>query len=353
MALESEKRSSRKALLLRVGMDRGTGGALGPIFSDGSFEYIPIPETVPTRCSSTYATLPGRHTRFLASVLPSRLADRHPHIDPDFNFATYGDAAPRKRAQLGRLAPGDLLVFYAGLVPDPPEDRSRLFAIGFLPVKQVYHLNAREIESRDLRRKFGRTAHFLRRRPDRHLALVEGQVGASKLFTHAIPLGDGQDRLLRDLAPIGYQGSLLRAVGHWITGFDRLYLLEMWLRHGPACLVGSETRLVVVPSSALVCGTTGRDLVVKVPSPSPGDWVIVRAESDAGIRAFGRIGHIAHRGGARRAIASVFWCFEREAPVPCTSDALPMLHGEESASSHSIRRLVSWFTRHYRVGFHR
>lgn len=41
--------TANKALLLRVGMDRGTGGALGPIFDDGSFEYTPIPEREPTR----------------------------------------------------------------------------------------------------------------------------------------------------------------------------------------------------------------------------------------------------------------------------------------------------------------
>ena len=34
-----------KALLLRVGINRGTGSALAPIFADGSFEDIPIPET--------------------------------------------------------------------------------------------------------------------------------------------------------------------------------------------------------------------------------------------------------------------------------------------------------------------
>ncbi len=31
-----------KAMLLRVGMDTGTDGALGPVFPDGSFEYIPF-----------------------------------------------------------------------------------------------------------------------------------------------------------------------------------------------------------------------------------------------------------------------------------------------------------------------
>jgi 3-methyladenine DNA glycosylase/8-oxoguanine DNA glycosylase len=342
-------RPSRKALLLRVGMDRGTGGALGPIFRNGSFEYIPIPETVPTRYSATYATVPGRHTRSLASVLPVRLAECHPHIDPDFDAATYGDAAPRKRAQLNRLAPGDLLVFYTGLVPDTLEDRPRLFAIGSLRVEQVHHLSAREIGSRDLQRKFGRTAHFLRRRPDRHLALVEGQAGASKLFARAIPFGDGNDRLFRDLAPIGYQGSLLRAVGHWITGPACLRLLERWLRHGPACLVDSDTRLVVVPSSTLVSGKIGRDLVIDDRRLCAGDWVIVRAKSDTGIRAFGRINRIARRDGRRKALASIFWCFDREVDFP----RIPGIRSAESANPNSIRRLVSWFAKHYRIGFHR
>jgi hypothetical protein len=40
--------AERKALLLRVGIDRGTGGALSRIFADGGFEYLPIPEAA--RC---------------------------------------------------------------------------------------------------------------------------------------------------------------------------------------------------------------------------------------------------------------------------------------------------------------
>jgi len=31
-----------KAMLLRVGIDKGTDGILAPIFNDRTFEYIPI-----------------------------------------------------------------------------------------------------------------------------------------------------------------------------------------------------------------------------------------------------------------------------------------------------------------------
>lgn len=34
-----------KVALLRVGIDSGSGGIDGPVFSDGSFEYLPIPDS--------------------------------------------------------------------------------------------------------------------------------------------------------------------------------------------------------------------------------------------------------------------------------------------------------------------
>ena len=34
-------------MLLRVGIDKGCGGALSPIFEGANFEYIPIPESDP------------------------------------------------------------------------------------------------------------------------------------------------------------------------------------------------------------------------------------------------------------------------------------------------------------------
>ena len=42
------------ALLLRVGIDKGCGGTLAPIFDDGSFEFVPIPESVSAPGALTY-----------------------------------------------------------------------------------------------------------------------------------------------------------------------------------------------------------------------------------------------------------------------------------------------------------
>lgn len=341
----------RKALLLRVGIDHGTGGALAPIFPDGTFEYIPIPEMVPTLYTLTYATSPGRHVRSLATVLPARLAALPPHVDPDFSAVTYGDAAPRKRQQLLRLDPGDLLVFYVGLSPRAHEDRSRLFAIGYITVRRVHDLSARDLHRPDLRRQFARTAHFLRRPLDQHLALVEGEPALSRLFARAVPLGDGRDCLLRDLAGLGYQGSLLRAVGHWIRTAAGLSALETWLQDGPASLIEPHTRLIRV-TSLLPPGKQG-DLVVDHRQLHEGDWIVAAAESNRRqIRAFGRVNRIIRRSGTNRAFCSIYWYFPSVGPFLDSATFRAISAKRLISNTSLIRHCVSGLYNYYRVGFH-
>ena len=50
-----------QVVLLRVGIDTGSGSALGPLFKDGSFEYVPIPDRF-NGCGvdeRTYGNTPG------------------------------------------------------------------------------------------------------------------------------------------------------------------------------------------------------------------------------------------------------------------------------------------------------
>jgi Nucleotide modification associated domain 3 len=336
---------------LRVGIDYGTGGALAPIFPDGTFEYIPIPEMAPPLCALTYATLPGRRVRSLATVLPARLAALPPHVDPDFSTVTYGDAAPRKRQQLLRLDPGDLLVFYAGLSPRPPEDRSKLFAIGYITVRRVHNLSARDLDRPDLRRKFARTAHFLRYPRDQHLALVEGEPALSRFFTRAVPLGDGRDCLLRDLACLGYQGSLQRAVGHWIRTAAGLSALETWLQGGPASLIEPYTQFI--PVTSLLPSGKQRDLVVDDCQAREGDWVIAAGESDRRrIGALARVNRVIRLRGHNRAFCSIYWYFAGGGPV-MNSSTFRAMSGKTPISNTSwIRHCLSRLYSRYRVGFH-
>ena len=46
-----------KCFLLRVGIDKGFGGCPAPIFEDGTFEYVPIPEINVTTEKRVYATM--------------------------------------------------------------------------------------------------------------------------------------------------------------------------------------------------------------------------------------------------------------------------------------------------------
>jgi hypothetical protein len=95
-----------KALLLRAGIDKGSGGSLGPIFTDGTFEYIPIPDEYATSETRTYSTTIGRHGKPFSSYLSPRCVDNLLHFDPEFDTYTYGDGGMKGKA-LMKLVEGD------------------------------------------------------------------------------------------------------------------------------------------------------------------------------------------------------------------------------------------------------
>jgi hypothetical protein len=109
-----------QVVLLRVGIDTGSGGIHGPLFVDGSFEYIPIPDCfgVTGVDERTYGNIRGKTGRRLVDYFPESRRDKifnqSVHFDPEFETFTYGDPTPPK-ARLRQLSEGSLLVFYAGL----------------------------------------------------------------------------------------------------------------------------------------------------------------------------------------------------------------------------------------------
>src|SRR5450755_1448533 len=98
-----------QVVLLRVGIDTGSGGILGPLFRDGSFEFIPIPDRFRVKGvdKRTYGNVHGAGGRPLIDYFPKarreRLFDQSIHFDPEFETFTYGDPTPLK-ASLGRLS---------------------------------------------------------------------------------------------------------------------------------------------------------------------------------------------------------------------------------------------------------
>lgn len=208
-----------KRLLLRIGIDKGVGGCLSPIFSNSSFEYIPIPEICATTESRTYRNLIGRSGRSFSDFVPKKLYNSPVHLDPEFETFSYGDPTPNKRQQLAKLSVDDLLIFYAGLESKEKLDESRLYVIGYFTVQNVYDFNkVPEAERTSIFENIPNNAHSKRIHFDEGLVIVKGNPNKSKLLSCAILLGDSNNYLLEKLESIfGYSGSLFRAVGHWIN----------------------------------------------------------------------------------------------------------------------------------------
>ena len=116
-----------KALLIRVGFDCDWGGIKGPIFDDGCFKFIPIPEEKkeckriknPKRYSDIPALseyLPNDFLKSNGENIP--IEDCIVHDDPEFKTFTYGDHTSNRRGgAVNKLRPGDYIIFFAGLVP--------------------------------------------------------------------------------------------------------------------------------------------------------------------------------------------------------------------------------------------
>jgi Nucleotide modification associated domain 3 len=108
-----------RGLLVRVGADQSGGGGNwnGPVdLRTGHFAYVPIPETKPIRpgLARPYAALVPSLSRF-GVALPAQISGQNMHLDPDFEYLTYGDRGPKGKQIVSALGSGDLLVFYAGL----------------------------------------------------------------------------------------------------------------------------------------------------------------------------------------------------------------------------------------------
>jgi hypothetical protein len=179
-------------VLLRVGIDSGCGGIQGPLFADGRFEFIPIPDNW-SLDQRTYGNTQGRYGQPLIEFFPPRLrtkmANQSMHVDPEFETFTYGDPTTPKRG-LAKLQAGDLLVFYAGLEGFDCAVEPGLFIVGFFEV--AFAGFARDFSSSQLRQCSGN--FHVRHTPifneqKEVLVLVKGNQ-RSRLLKKAQPLSE-------------------------------------------------------------------------------------------------------------------------------------------------------------------
>src|SRR2546425_6679661 len=97
------KNETPQVVLLRVGVDAGEGGIQGPLLDeDGTFDYLPIPDTWSRQNKILYGNTLGRHKRFLNEYWTGKKKEfyrTHPiHFDPEFKTFTYGDPTRPKQS---------------------------------------------------------------------------------------------------------------------------------------------------------------------------------------------------------------------------------------------------------------
>jgi hypothetical protein len=221
-----------QVVLLRVAIDTGSGGIHGPLFKDGSFEYIPIPDGWDMD-PRTYGNTKGRYGRSFVDYFPgSRQANAFKqaiHYDPDFTTYTYGDPTPGPKSSLRKLVEGDLLVFYAGLEGWGFECAPALYLIGYFEVSGAGL--APSFTNGEMQQLFGSNFHvkhpkILADQRER-LVLVKGGMG-SRLLQKAVRISslgkncDGRPlhRLSKDMQEVfgDFDGrtSIERSPPRWV-----------------------------------------------------------------------------------------------------------------------------------------
>ncbi len=186
-----------QVVLLRVGIDTGRGGILGPLFRDGSFEYVPIPDRrgIDKR---TYGNTRGRHGQKMINYFPEgrreTMSGQSIHFDPEFRTFTYGDPTTPK-ASLKRLNGGSLLVFYAGLKGWDFACQPALYIIGYFEVSHAgVATSFTHAELTHFRNNFHVMHAGVFKQQKHSLVLVKGGTG-SRLLEKAVKISSlGKDK---------------------------------------------------------------------------------------------------------------------------------------------------------------
>ena len=135
-----------KAVLIRIGIDHSYDHWNAPANPEtGEFVYVPIPESGKAfhpECERRYNEFVPALKQFSERYgldldhdlcFPRKnLLNNAIHLDPDFEYLTYGDDGGYRGSVLRTLSKGDLLVFYAGMRSINPKDKLIYGIIGVL-----------------------------------------------------------------------------------------------------------------------------------------------------------------------------------------------------------------------------
>jgi hypothetical protein len=182
-----------KGLLVRVGIDSKDGSWNAPLrLKSGEFAYVTISENVNRQLRGNLARYYDEFVSTAASFgeqLPRVLLGTPTHLDPDFQYLTYGDQGQRRERIVKLLKAEDLLVFFAALRPVDGPSRPLVYAIiGLYVVDEIVSAVSipefRWLENAHTRREPTDGEIVVRARP----RLSVGCGGASRLVNYAAML---------------------------------------------------------------------------------------------------------------------------------------------------------------------
>jgi len=226
------------AIAINIGANTNEPGFRGPVWPDGSFEYIPIPEFEPAIDPPTYGDLAPH----LETPIPEDLLATPVHLDPEFSEYpcceryTYGDEHGIKAGPLSELTAGEYVFFYATLSVQSPADwlppTWGAFLVGHFRLAQDA-ITGEEYAALDAagREPFANNAHVRREprgRPSGALdserrsreqtdarVFLLGDPAESSLYDHCVPLsrptgGSDANRLVTGLSSDSGKGPWWR-----------------------------------------------------------------------------------------------------------------------------------------------
>ena len=122
------------AFVANVGVN-SSHAACSPLFADGSFQLLPIPERLPWRKPMLRVSDVAR----VAEYSPRSWRARPVHLDPDLMFSTptYGDNCRRagRAFSLRHATPGDAIYFLARL--QPATEPAGFYLVGSLEIAEI------------------------------------------------------------------------------------------------------------------------------------------------------------------------------------------------------------------------
>ncbi len=198
-----------KGCIVNVGVNASHGSIRSPLFPNGRFILLPIPERKGfENCPEilTYSDILKDTGSLRKRILPSRHFNTKVHNDPEFETYTYGDypGSVPKASKLKRLGTGDYIFFLSRLVEFDGEayGTAGFYIVGYLRIERIFRDIARK-PSQQILSSISGNAHVKRglcceQYFDRFW-VFKGDKGESSVAETAVPFDRHlADRLLRD-----------------------------------------------------------------------------------------------------------------------------------------------------------